>query len=153
MNSYRFDPYIGLVCRAGARGFTVSHCLGRSRRRPTEESQTHLRVASTFDAKSTCPCDLAVMLNVATVSDKPPGVEARAATGGAPWLLLAMAAAAVWYVLVIEGKEWAAYNTCLIFLCPSTGLSRRVTKHDARRDPLAQTSGCTKRSNHRDCDG
>ena len=66
------------------------------------------------------------MLNVATVSDKPPGVEARAATGGAPWLLLAMAAAAVWYVLVIEGKEWAAYNTCLIFFCPSTGLSRRV---------------------------
>ena len=29
------------------------------------------------------------MLNVATVSDKPPGVEARAATGGT--LLLAMA--------------------------------------------------------------
>ncbi len=65
-------------------------------------------------------------MTVATVSDKPPGVEARAATGGSPWLLLAMAAAAVWYVLVIEGKEWAAYNTCLIFCCPSTGLSRRV---------------------------
>ena len=163
VNSYRFDPYIGLVCRAGARGFTVSHCLGRSRRRPTEESQTHLRVAtqvfvgglraSTFDAKSTCPCDLAVMLNVATVSDKPPGIDARADPGGAPWLLLDRAAAAVWYVLVIEGKGWAAYNTCLILFCPSTGLSRRVTKHDARRDPLAQTSGCTKRSNHRDCDG
>ena len=65
-------------------------------------------------------------MNVATVSDKPPGVEARAATGGAPWLLLAMAAAAVWYVLVIEGIGWAAYNTCLIFRCPSTVLSRRV---------------------------
>lgn len=113
MNSYRFDPYIGLVCRAGARGFTVSHCLGRSRRRPTEESQTHLRVAtqvfvgglraSTFDAKSTCTCDLAVMLNVATVSDKPPGIGARADPGGAPWLLLDRAAAAVWYVLVIKG--------------------------------------------------
>ena len=100
----------------------------RSRRRPTEESQTHLRVAtqvfvgglraSTFDAKSTCPCDLAVMLNVATVSDKPPGIDARADPGGAPWLLLDRAAAAVWYVLVIEGKEWAAYNTCLKLLCP-----------------------------------
>ena len=46
MINYRFDPYIGRACRAGARGFTVSHCLGRSRRRPTEESQTHLRVAT-----------------------------------------------------------------------------------------------------------
>jgi hypothetical protein len=44
-----------------------------------------------------------VMLNVATVSDKPPGIDARADPGGAPWLLLDRAAAAVWYVLVIKG--------------------------------------------------
>ena len=128
VNSYRFDPYIGLVCRAGARGFTVSHCLGRSRRRPTEESQTHLRVAtqvfvgglraSTFDAKSTCPCDLAVMLNVATVSDKPPGVEARAATGGA--LLLAMA------TLEPLGAEPLGYSSAAALLQLLSSLTVKV---------------------------
>jgi hypothetical protein len=44
------------------------------------------------------------MLNVATVSDKPPGIGARADPGGAPWLLLDRAAAAVWYVLVRVGR-------------------------------------------------
>ena len=70
------------------------------------------------------------------------------------------------YLRIFEGIGWAAYTTCLsmglpsclgcgISIFPSAGLSRRVrcVISPTTTDPLAQTSGCTKRSNPRDCDG
>ena len=64
------------------------------------------------------------------------------------------------YLRIFEGIGWAAYTTCLsmglpsclgcgISIFPSAGLSRRVrcVISPTTTDPMAQTSGCTKRSN------
>lgn len=59
-------------------------------------------------------------------------------TGGPRRCTLAAAGQGGGGGLVCSGhKGWAAYNTCLRLFCPSTGLSRRVTKHDTARSPGA----------------